>query len=277
MTRYSRRSGCCPQAGVGGLGGFTLIELLVVIAIIAVLMGILMPALRLVRDQGRRLHCLSNVRSLTMAWFMFQSENDGVLVGGNVPRSATFRTSSEVMWVEPPQDFGGSYRGDSNPTAEDEKRGIRKGALYPYVKEVDAYRCPSDQRKRTNLATFRSYSIAGGMNGEERFLYTKRAIRKYSEIKNSSTKYVFVEDADPRTWNMGSWILYPTGNSWADPLSIWHNKRSTLGFADGHAEVHRWLDQRTIEMSEKGLFGATQINNPDLIYMQQGYQLRPTP
>ena len=258
-------------------GGFTLIELLVVIAIIAILMAILLPALGLARDNGRRIRCVSNVRSLTVAWFTFQSENDGVLVGGNVPRSATFKNSSEVFWVEPPQDFDGKYTGDPSPTVEDEKRGIERGALYPYVKDVDVYRCPSDARKRTNLATFRSYSIAGGMNGEDRFSNTKRAIRKYTEIRNASTKYVFVEDADPRTWNMGSWILNPTGDNWADPLSIWHNKRSTLGWSDGHAEVHRWLDDRTIQMSEKGQFSANQPNNPDLKFMQAGYQLRPLP
>ena len=76
---------------------------------------------------------------------------------------------------------------------------------------------------------------------------------------------------------MGSWILNPTGNNWADPLSIWHNTRSTLGWADGHAEVHRWLDARTIDMSDKGLFGANQPDNPDLAFMQKGYQLRPAP
>jgi prepilin-type N-terminal cleavage/methylation domain-containing protein/prepilin-type processing-associated H-X9-DG protein len=254
---------------------FTLIELLVVIAIIAILMAMLMPALRLARDEARRIHCVSNVRSLTMAWFMYQDEHNNVLVNGNVPRSAQFQSLHDVFWVEPPQGITGAYTGE-DPTLEDELRGIKQGGLYPYVKTVNVYRCPSDMRRREpGRINFRSFSIAGGMNGEEKFSYTRRAITKYTEIRNPSTKYVFVEDDDPRKWNMGSWILNPTGDSWADPLSIRHNKRSALGWADGHAEIHRWLDDRTIEMSERGQFGANQPNNPDLKFMQEGYQLKP--
>ena len=65
--------------------GFTLIELLVVIAIIAVLMGVLMPSLRLAKDHAMRLQCQSNTKTLAMAWFMYQGDNDGKLVSAMTP------------------------------------------------------------------------------------------------------------------------------------------------------------------------------------------------
>ena len=43
-----------------------------------------------------------------------------------------------------------------------------------------------------------------------------------------------------RIANPGSWIFY-------DPLASYHNKSSTFGFADGHADRRRWMDKRTLE------------------------------
>lgn len=259
---------------------FTLVELLVVIAIIALLMAILLPVIGLAKDQAYATICVNNLRSLSQAWLIYQDENDNVLVDGHVPRDADFKNKArypDAFWVEPPQDSSRNYTGDSNPTLEHEWFGIERGALYPYVKSIDIYRCPSDKRKRDPLkSTWRSYAIAGGMNGEEKYPgWSRRAIRKYTEIENPGAKYVFVEEADPRGWNMGSWVVRPTGDNWIDPLAIWHNKRSSLGWADGHAEKHRWLDPRTIEMSERQQFGAQHPDNPDLKFMQQHYQLRP--
>jgi len=58
---------------------FTLIELLVVIAIIAVLMGILMPALRKVREQARQRSCGARLRQQVLAGTMYADDNNNIL------------------------------------------------------------------------------------------------------------------------------------------------------------------------------------------------------
>ncbi len=57
--------------------GFTLIELLVVIAIIAILMAILMPALRRVKEQGKMISCLGTLKQWNLIAAMYTEENDG--------------------------------------------------------------------------------------------------------------------------------------------------------------------------------------------------------
>ena len=56
--------------------GFTLIELLVVISIIALLLSILMPALQLAKEAGKRVVCLNNQKQLSLGWTMYAGEND---------------------------------------------------------------------------------------------------------------------------------------------------------------------------------------------------------
>lgn len=53
--------------------GFTLVELLVVIAIVGVLIGILIPAVNMVRESARRTSCLNKMRQMSLASLSFES------------------------------------------------------------------------------------------------------------------------------------------------------------------------------------------------------------
>ncbi len=243
--------------------GLTLIELLLVMAIVSTLIAISLPALVSVRNQAQGAVCIQNMKTLSLAWLLYKDDNDDRLVGGMAGN--TF-----ADWVQSPVGAVG--------TEAAEREGIRRGALFRYTNNaIEAYRCPADLRRlTTGKVVSRSYSVAGGANGEKwENAYTP--VERYSQIVSPSRKYIFVEEADPRETNTGSWVLNPKTKTWVDPLAIWHSRmRSSLGYADSHAETRRWVDSSTIEMSRKQAFlhpvPANEGN--DLRFMLSGFPQR---
>ncbi|MEN6386643.1 MAG: prepilin-type N-terminal cleavage/methylation domain-containing protein [Phycisphaerales bacterium] len=285
--------------------GFTLVELLVVISIIALLLAVLLPSLNKAKLQASAIVCSFHVRTLSTAWCLYANENREKIVGAHTwlggPATVSakyyagagyFSSSRPYLeavssnqkpnyltcWVEWPQKENG-YAIAKDPTMEEEIRGIKAGLLYPYTgKKYEVYHCPSDKRIQetgNNKGGYRSYSIAGSMDGFYQRTGAVKVVKKTTQIKIPSNKYVFVEERwlGSPGYNFDGWQLLPTGDDWTDPVSVAHGNKSVLGFADGHSKIIKWQDKRTIQLSnsKNGNILKNQPDNPDLKFMQQGW------
>ena len=206
---------------------------------------------------------------------------------------------------------------ESQYSIDTRKNGIRAGRLFAYTGDEDVYHCPGDRNiaKQEPEAVFRSYAITGLMNGEDfasngrsgggglAGLYTPivkyrsavtapggtakklYVVVKSSEIRSPGSKHVFVEE-DPtvpgkdQKVNAGGFVLLGGTSQidWWDWPAYYHNDSGTVGFADGHAERHRWQDPDTVQLINLGDEVAPDPHpetNEDLYWLARGYVPKP--
>ncbi|MEN6305947.1 MAG: DUF1559 domain-containing protein [Armatimonadia bacterium] len=130
--------------------GFTLIELLVVIAIIAILAAILFPVFAKAREKARQTSCMSNLKQLSLGMLMYAQDYDETFfpvwvrwLGGTYGVNAVVPGAPDFNWHA-------TYGYQESWTNE----------IYPYVKNVQIYRCPS---RSTTVCMGCDYGIP--MNG----------------------------------------------------------------------------------------------------------------
>ncbi|MCI0499066.1 MAG: type II secretion system GspH family protein [Planctomycetales bacterium] len=261
-----------------GKCAFTLIELLVVIAIIALLIAVIAPALKSAKIQAQAAVCLHNANGLTKAWWVYAEENHGCLVGAATRRAG----DPDYSWVLWPQDRNGADVPINATVPDDEIRGIQKGLLFQYVENAENYHCPADKRYLkpfgTGMLGYRTYSITSGMGyawqGEIDWQGYYPHI-KLATIPTPGNKYVFVEEGElQRGFNLNAWAFRPQiEGELMDPLGFFHGEKSIMGFADGHAEKHRWRDEKLIKKAWEGHAGVSSIDpkSPDYLFLKQSF------
>lgn len=259
--------------------GFTLIELLVVISIIALLIGILLPALGMVRNVARSAVCLSNARQMGIGLVSYAGENDQWL-----PAPIAQPSMSQVVpWQ------AAVYELVTGSTLSSDELSF--SSRHEYLLGT-AFECPQSQVNNSGaLASFeRSYAMnadlpgrlpanrLGGIGFERQFKFYDGIEQPSSTLLLGDGKVVSV-----RLKSAGSKRSIPVGSSPGGPLvsnvndmvfdsvtdfvetrNTRHGANVNLTMADGSASSRPWMgDDQAIPFIPFPNPAGIDENNPE--------------
>ncbi len=263
--------------------GFTLIELLVVIAIIAILAAMLLPALGKGKLKAQGIQCMSNHKQLALAWRLYSEDNTDVLLYAS--DRGPDPEKNKYAWVTNLMDFDPANRANW-----DFNVSIAHSPLWNYCgKNATIWKCPADRSYVTFLGVqrprVRSMSMNfwfGGFGGDDYGL-SGGGWRLYFKMSD------LVDPGPTKTWlfldmredsidignfatDMQGWSGQPSATAFYDLPGMYHNRACGFSFADGHSEIKRWLDDRTMPpLVQNGMIndGFPSPNNKDIIWLQE--------
>jgi prepilin-type N-terminal cleavage/methylation domain-containing protein/prepilin-type processing-associated H-X9-DG protein len=238
--------------------GFTLIELLVVIAIIAILAAMLLPVLAKAKTKAQGIQCISNNKQLITSMHMY-----GLDFLDKIPNNFTIPGTENAIgsqkfdnWVNNVMTWGAS--GSIDDKSNTNTAWVKNGVLAPYsAGAVGIYKCPADiflspgQRAAGWTERLRSISMNAlfGYSGTDQhddrdghawFDQSYRQYIKWADVLQPAMTWVTV-DEHPDSINDSFFITGYPASVWGDLPASFHNGACGFSFADGHAEVHKWL------------------------------------
>ena len=233
--------------------GFTLVEVLVVIGIVAVLVAILLPTLSKARASANTAKCLSNLRNMQVAHWMYVNDHKGHLIQAGLAHGG-HAANETAAWI---------------------------ATLQPYFQHNLLHRCPADDSPHwPGGAPVPGGGGGGGGGGGPRFRRTSYGInnfldphlcpwggpyRKVNHVRRASATIQFLEMAEAGEFAASD---HPHVENWAGNAPVQAAKHvqthrhggaarswgavANYGFLDGHAETLRFRD--AFESVEKNRF-----------------------
>jgi len=248
----------------------------------------LLPVLGKAKIKAQAVKCMNNTKQLTLGWIIYSSDNNEKLM-------------PNPGWVGGSMGWGNEVGNTNSAVLIDTTASV----MASYVKSTLTYKCPADNVDAANGPRVRSYSMNGALSltgsgpnflGDRNDTSVRQHYAKGSAINTAAHKtydlqipgasQVFVvldEQADSLSAVGGdATFMHDPGSKnqqkWRDLPASYHNRRGSFSYADGHSDIHKWEDSRTVWTVQRRTDTPWRINlgvSVDYEWMQDHMPYRP--